>query len=70
MGQAMMMDLRFTHLKILIAGKKYSSLALSKVDFYGNKWFWSPEVYYNNENQTFYMYLILINKLLNYESKI
>jgi len=36
--------------------KKFSSLALSKEDSYGNKWFWAPEVYYNKENQTFYMY--------------
>lgn len=36
--------------------RKHSQLALSKENSYGNKWFWAPEVYYNNKNDTFYLF--------------
>ncbi|MDR0699573.1 MAG: glycoside hydrolase family 43 protein, partial [Tannerella sp.] len=36
--------------------KRHSTLALSKSNSYGDKWFWAPEVYYRPENKTFYMY--------------
>jgi len=36
--------------------KKHTDLALSQADSYGEKWFWAPEVYYNSESKTFYMY--------------
>jgi beta-xylosidase len=36
--------------------RKHSQLALSKENSYGNRWFWAPEVYYNGENNTFYLF--------------
>ena len=35
---------------------KHSRFALSKENSYGNKWFWAPEVYYNEKNNTFYLF--------------
>ncbi|NDV70367.1 glycoside hydrolase family 43 protein [Dysgonomonas sp. 25] len=35
---------------------KHTELALNKKDSYGDKWFWAPEVYYNEANKKFYMY--------------
>jgi GH43 family beta-xylosidase len=40
----------------LVLWKPHSTLALSKENSYGDKWFWAPEVYYRPENKTFYMY--------------
>jgi beta-xylosidase len=36
--------------------KKHTDLALHKKDSYGEKWFWAPEVYYNEANKKFYLY--------------
>ncbi|WP_352421450.1 glycoside hydrolase family 43 protein [Proteiniphilum sp.] len=36
--------------------QKHSRFALSKENSYGNKWFWAPEVYYNDKNNTFYLF--------------
>jgi beta-xylosidase len=40
----------------LVLWKRYSTLALSKNNSYGDKWFWAPEVYYKPANKTFYMF--------------
>jgi beta-xylosidase len=40
----------------LVLWKRHSTLALSKDNSYGDRWFWAPEVYYRPENKTFYMY--------------
>ncbi|MDD4719692.1 MAG: glycoside hydrolase family 43 protein [Bacteroides sp.] len=35
---------------------KYSEMLLKKEDSYGDKWFWAPEVYYNDKTKLFYLY--------------
>lgn len=40
----------------LVLWKRHSTLALSKDNSYGDKWFWAPEVYYKPDNSTFYMF--------------
>lgn len=36
--------------------EKHKELALKRENSYGNKWFWAPEVYYNKDNDKFYLY--------------
>lgn len=36
--------------------RKHPQRLLSKEDSYADRWFWAPEVYYNQANQTFYLY--------------
>jgi beta-xylosidase len=40
----------------LLSWKKQPQLALSKEDSWGDRWFWAPEVYYNEEQGKFLMY--------------
>ncbi|MDR0902460.1 MAG: glycoside hydrolase family 43 protein [Opitutaceae bacterium] len=40
----------------LAAWTPHPAPALAKADSWGEKWFWAPEVYYNKDNKTFYMY--------------
>lgn len=36
--------------------KKHPQLLLDKKDSYADRWFWAPEVYYNKENNKFYLF--------------
>ena len=36
--------------------ERYETPVLKGEDSYGEKWFWAPEVYYNNQDNKFYMY--------------
>ncbi len=40
----------------LVRWKRAERLALSRSDSYGEKWFWAPEVYYQQADSTFYLY--------------
>lgn len=40
----------------LLDWKRHPQLILHKDDSYGDKWFWAPEVYYNEVDQKFYLY--------------
>jgi len=40
----------------LIHWQKHHELALDRINSFGDRWFWAPEVYYNAENKKFYLY--------------
>lgn len=40
----------------LEAWRKHPQLLLDKKDSYADRWFWAPEVYYNKENNKFYLF--------------